>query len=450
MIFENDTIVALATPPGVGALAIVRISGKDSVSIVDKIFKGKSKLSECDSHTIHYGKIFSSEELIDDVLVSIFKNPNSYTGEDSIEISSHGSPQIIQKIIEALLKYNVRNAEPGEFTKRAFLNGKLDLTQAEAVADIINARTEASLRGARNQLDGLLSKKIDNLKTKLVNVLSLLELELDFSEEGLEFVAKENVLSLVEQIKDEISYLISTFRFGKVIRDGINVAIVGEPNVGKSSLLNYLLKESRAIVSKKPGTTRDIIKEEVFIDGFLVRLFDTAGIRDTSDEIENEGVSRSWAAVKEADIIIFLNDIELGLSKKLADYLSEHFESERIIVVFNKVDKLHDFSFINGIKISALSGYGISDLVSEIKFRTLGTINYSEKSALISSQRHFIALNSSLNCLNTLEQSIQKDLSEEYLAVDIRTAVDFLNEIIGVVTSEDILNNVFKNFCIGK
>ena len=276
----EDTIAAIATPNGVGAISIIRISGINSFMAADAIFEGKTKISEAHSHTVHYGKIVDSQKIVvDDVLLTNFRAPNSYTGEDIVEISCHGNPLIGQKILEILLDYDIRIAEPGEFTKRAFLNNRIDLAQAEAVMDVVASRSEASLRGARNQLDGLLSANVSNLRDPLLEILSFIELELDFAEEELEFMKRDELIYRIDRIIEKIDGLLNTYTFGRVIRDGVNVAIVGKPNVGKSSLLNYLLKESRAIVSSIPGTTRDIIREEISIDGILFKLFDTAGIR---------------------------------------------------------------------------------------------------------------------------------------------------------------------------
>ena len=322
--FNTDTITALATPPGEGAISVLRISGSDSLPVMDNFFHGNRKISNCSANSINYGKIINSnDEVIDDVLVSVFHAPNSYTGEDSVEISTHGSQLIVKKIIEELINHGVRLAEPGEFTKRAFLNGKIDLAQAEAVADIILSRTDASLRGARNQLDGILSGKVDSLREQLVNTSSLVELELDFAEEDLEFLPLDKIKTNVIQTIEELEKLLETYSFGRVMRDGVNVAIVGKPNVGKSSLLNHILKESRAIVSEIPGTTRDVIREEVSINGVLFRLYDTAGIRLTFDEVEKEGVLRSREAVKNSDLVLFISDVTEGFSVDLYNELLE-------------------------------------------------------------------------------------------------------------------------------
>ena len=451
MNFEDDIIVALATPAGVGAISVIRISGPESISTVDKIFEGKHKLSNSSTHTIHYGKIFDeNKELIDDVLISIFKRPNSYTGEESAEINTHGSSLITQKIIQTLLKQNIRLAEPGEFTKRAFLNGRIDLAQAEAVADLINSRTEASFRGARNQLDGLLSKHVEDLRNKLVTASSLIELELDFAEEGLEFVSKKEVIKLIDEIIFKIDQLLKTFKFGKVLRDGVNVAIVGKPNVGKSSLLNYILKESRAIVSHIPGTTRDVIIEEVSIDGILFRLFDTAGIRSSNDEIEKEGISRSQVVVKEADIVIFLNDVTENFSVDLYNELLELTSKDRILIVLNKVDLNSGKSYSGDMKISAINGAGISDLFSLMKEKAIGLNDYTEKSAIISTARHYDALLKAYEQLINAKKSAENKMSGEFISTDLRSAEESLGEIIGIVSSDDILNNIFAKFCIGK
>lgn len=451
MNFEDDTIVALATPAGVGAISVIRISGSNSISTVDKIFEGKHKLSNSATHTIHYGKIVDeNKELIDDVLVSIFKEPNSYTGEESVEISTHGSSLITQKIIQTLLKQSIRLAEPGEYTKRAFLNGKIDLTQAEAVADLINSRTEASYRGARNQLDGLLSKKVGDLRNKLITTSSLIELELDFAEEDLEFVSKKEVIKLIDEIILEINQLLETYKFGKVLRDGVNVAIVGKPNVGKSSLLNYILKESRAIVSHIPGTTRDVIREEVSIDGILFRLFDTAGIRSSNDEIEKEGISRSQKVVKEADIVIFLNDVTEKFSQDLYDQLLELTTKDRIIIVLNKIDLNPSIVSSGDIRISAIMGIGLGDLLKLMKEKVVNSNSYTEKSAIISSIRHYNALQKTQELLKDAKNSVEKGMSGEFISTDLRNAEDSLGEIIGIVSSDDILNNIFSKFCIGK
>ncbi|MCX7874917.1 MAG: tRNA uridine-5-carboxymethylaminomethyl(34) synthesis GTPase MnmE [Melioribacteraceae bacterium] len=448
---DEDTIVALATAPGVGAISVIRVSGEKSIELVDKIFLGKIKLIQAHTHTIHYGRISdSNNDLIDDVLVSVFKAPHSYTGENSIEISSHGSTLIVKKIIERLVEVGARLAEPGEFTKRAFLNGRIDLAQAEAVADIINSRTEASLRGARNQLDGLLSQKVNFLRNSLINSSSLIELELDFAEEDLEFVSLNQVLIQIDEIEKEIDDLISTYKFGRIIKDGINVALVGKPNVGKSSLLNYLLKEKRAIVSEIPGTTRDIIREEVNIDGILFTLYDTAGIRETDDVIEQEGVNRSVETIKNSDVVIFLNDIQTGFSQKLFDKLKSFTDEERIIKVINKIDLNPNFSFDCDVKISAKTGEGIDELFAVLKEKALGSESYSEKSAIVSNIRHLDALKRAKEYLENAKLSIEQKLSGEFIAVDLRNAESSLGEIIGRVTSDDILNNIFMKFCIGK
>ena len=448
---NEDTIIALATPPGNGAISVIRISGPQSITSVDKIFYGKLKLSECESHTIHYGKILNAEnEILDDVLVSIFKSPNSYTGEDSIEISTHGSHLIVEKIISMLLLDDLRLAEEGEFTKRAFLNGKMDLAQAEAVADIINARTEVSLRGARNQLDGLLSKKVDLLREKLVNTSSLIELELDFAEEDLEFLSAKEVLEKINNIIEEIENLLSSYSFGRIIRDGVNVALVGKPNVGKSSLMNYLLKEARAIVSEIPGTTRDIIREELTIDGILFKLYDTAGIRTTEDSIEKEGVLRSREAIRNADIVLFMNDVDTGFSLDLYNEILELSEIERVVSVVNKIDVRREENKSFDVKISAKTGEGIDILFQKLKVKALGSHNYTEKSAVVSNLRHYNALKKSKENLESAKNSLCNKMSGEFIAVDLRNAENSLGEIIGKVTTDDILNNIFEKFCIGK
>ncbi len=450
-VFSEDIIVALATPAGEGAISVIRVSGENCANLVDKVFRGSIKLSDAKPNTIHYGKIIAPNNLvIDDVLVSVFRAPHSYTGEDSVEISTHGNPLIVEKVISELVASGARPAEPGEFSKRAFLNGRIDLAQAEAVAEIISARTEASLRGARNQLNGMLSEKVNLLRENLLEILSLEELELDFAEEDLEFISNDEIISKINLTIEEITKLLDSYKFGRILRDGINVAIVGKPNVGKSSLLNYLLKESRAIVSETPGTTRDVIREEIKIDGFLYRLFDTAGIRIAEDDVEQEGVLRSREAIAQADLVLFINDSTLGFDEDIFDSLIKIKDKSKIIVVSNKVDLVSSGNFNSDVLISAKTGEGIDELFRILKNRAIDSKSYSEKTTIVSNIRHFSALKKAVKALTAAKETISSGLTQEFVALDIREALEALNEIIGIVTTDDMLNNIFDKFCIGK
>ncbi|MCW8811604.1 MAG: tRNA uridine-5-carboxymethylaminomethyl(34) synthesis GTPase MnmE [Ignavibacteriaceae bacterium] len=448
---KEDTIIALATPPGVGAISIIRLSGPKSFDAIDKVFSGGTKLKNAKSHTIHYGNIIENNEILDDVLVSIFKEPNSYTGEDSVEISSHGSPLIVEKIISLLINNSdIRAAEPGEFTKRAFLNNRIDLTQAEAVADLINSRTTTSFRGARNQLNGLLSSKVGELRKGIIDISSFLELELDFAEEEIELIKKEELVVRINDILSQINDLLSSYSFGKIIRDGMNVVIVGEPNVGKSSILNYLLKESRAIVSSIPGTTRDTIREEISIDGLFFKLYDTAGIRTSREEIEREGVERSRLAVKNADLILFVGDVDLGFSTVVENEMQILNPSAKVIKILNKIDLGVNSKFSEYFRISAKTGDGMMNFIEGLKKQAIGESAYSENDAIITNIRHYNCLIQAKQNLIKALKTVSKKISGEFIASDLR-AVDFaFAEIIGEVTPEDILNNIFSKFCIGK
>jgi len=446
----EDTIVALATPPGIGAISVIRISGSNSFKAIDSIFAGKVKISGAESHTVHYGRILDNKESIDDVLVTVFKKPNSYTGEDSAEISSHGSPFIVKKIIELLLNKEIRPAEPGEFTKRAFLNNKIDLAQAEAVADIINSRTRNSARGARNQFDGKLSSNINEIKQKMVNISSFLEIELDFAEEEIEFVKRNELEKQVQNVINEINNLLDSYSYGKIIRDGVNVSIVGEPNVGKSSLLNSILKESRAIVSHIPGTTRDIIREDVSLNGFLFKLHDTAGIRFSEDEIEKEGIERSRNSVRNADLILFIGDAESEFAESLVSEMKILNKDAKTIRVFNKIDLIDGKGVKADVYISAKTGENIDQLIKILVNEISSTNSYTEKDAVIVNLRHYDCLKTAAENLKKAKESISKSMSGEFISSDIRAAVFALAELIGEVTPEDILNNIFSKFCIGK
>ena len=450
MPLSEDTIAALATPLGFGAISIIRVSGEKSIAAADAIFTGNVKLEKAKSHTIHYGNIFDSNEMVDDVLVSIFRAPNSYTGEESVEISTHGNPLIANKILDLLTRQNVRLAEPGEFTKRAFLNNRMDLSQAEAVADVISSHTEASLRGARNQLNGLLSRKVDELRTLLLNISSFVELELDFAEEDVNFIEKGELIKRIDHVHSEIDSLLETYSFGKIMRDGVNVALVGIPNVGKSSLLNYILKESRAIVSEIPGTTRDIIREEVSIDGILFKLYDTAGIRFSEDLIELEGIYRSREAVKNADLVLYINDVDQEFDQTLYQEILILNDQKNILTVLNKIDKGYKGAVSYDISLSALTGEGITKLLNRMKDNALGNSSFSEKNAIVSNLRHYQCLSRAKENLITARDSAINNMSGEFVSVDLRNTINCLGEIIGEVTSEDILNNIFTKFCIGK
>lgn len=451
MIKNEDTICATITAYGIGAISIIRVSGPKALEVGDKIFLGKHKISESPTHRIYYGRLINN---IDDVLISVFRKPHSYTGEDTIEISHHGNFLITKKILQLLIDNGVRLAEPGEFTKRAFLNGKLDLLQAEAVSEIIQSHSDIAVQSARKQLDGILSDKIKEIKNYLVEVIGLLELELDFVEEDIEFVDRKSLVQKIENIIEMISNLLSTYQTGKMIYEGINVLIIGKPNVGKSSLLNRILNDERAIVSEIPGTTRDIIKEEIFIEGTLFRFFDTAGLRKSTDIIEEEGIKRAIKLIEKADIIIHLMEYD-SVNENLNDFNIDA-SNKFVIRVINKIDLISEEqkrSLLDRndiLLISAKTGEGIDKLFDLFKSYIYQHNLYSEDVAVISNIRHYNSLKNAKESLENAIISLNENQSNEFVAIDLRKAANSLKELTGEITSEEILNSIFSKFCIGK
>ncbi len=451
----TDTICALATSGGISAIGVIRISGIDAIKIVNKIFQGKD-LENVQTHTVHFGKIIDGIEIIDEVLATIFVSPKSYTGENSVEISCHGSPFIQQQILELLIKSGARLAKPGEFTLRAFLNKKLDLSQAEAVADLIASNSSETHKAAMNQMRGGFSHQINLLKEKLINFASLIELELDFAEEDVEFASKDELKKLVIHIQSLIQSLIHSFKYGNVIKNGIPTVIAGKPNAGKSTLLNALLNEERAIVSEIAGTTRDTIEEALTIDGINFRLTDTAGLRKSLDEIESLGIEKTYEKISKATIVLYLFDASKTSSEELENELKEFELHDAIIIpIGNKIDLLSSFpnqlinhSTIQPIYISSLKKENIHSIVEEL--RKVIREQKVNDDIIITNIRHFEALKNTAESLQSVIVAIDGHFSGEMLSIDIRKAIFHLSEITGDITTEDLLDNIFSKFCIGK
>lgn len=460
---NNDTICALATANGIGALGIIRVSGNEALTVVQKCFPSK-KLQKQKSHTIHYGYFMDGEEAIDEVMLSVFLAPRTFTTENSVEITFHGSPHIGKRILETLIKNGARMAKAGEFTLRAFINGRIDLSQAEAIADVIASENEASRKVAINQLKGGITNEISFLRTDLLNFVSLIELELDFAEEDVEFADRSALVELLNKIELKLNSLIESFQYGNAIKNGTAVAIIGKPNAGKSTLLNALLKEERAIVSNIAGTTRDTIEEILHIKGHAFRLIDTAGLRETMDEIEAIGVKKAKEKVENANILVYLADAGTeDFSEDIQMIKSLLREDLKLIICSTKIDEVspsiyekvedifrneiaHDFDFI---KISALENQNIQDLKNELS-SYVEQLKASENNVVITNQRHFEALQKSLNAIHKVKEAISFEISTELLAYELRNALEHLGEISGEVTNDEILGNIFSKFCIGK
>lgn len=458
----NDTIVALATPSGAGAVAIVRVSGPDAIDVVANVFESiKNKdLRKQKTHTLHLGYIKDGDKIIDQVLVSLFKGTNSYTGEPTVEISCHGSAFIQQQIIQLLLRKGCRMATAGEFTMRSFLNGKMDLSQAEAVADLIASDNEASHQIAMQQMRGGFSNEISKLREELLNFASLIELELDFSEEDVEFADRTAFRDLVSRIQFVLKRLIDSFAVGNVIKNGIPVAIVGEPNVGKSTLLNALLNEERAIVSDIAGTTRDTIEDELVIDGIGFRFIDTAGIRETKDVVESIGIQKTFEKIEQAQLVLFLvensraKDLE-GLKREIEE-IKNKYPLKALLVIMNKMDLLSETeisnltsNISNLILISAKQKVGIE----ELKGQLLGLVNTGalrNNETIITNTRHYDSLIKALEEIQKVQYGLDTNIPADLMAIDIRQALFFFGEITGQVTNDELLGNIFANFCIGK
>ena len=445
-----DNICAMSTPPG-GAIAIIRISGPDSINIADRLFS--RNISDAKSHTLHYGILAASPSSpIDDVMVGIFRTPHSYTGEDSVEIYCHGSRYIMSQIIRTLIDAGCRQAEPGEFTRRAFINGKMDLSQAEAVADLIAATGKASHDMALGQLRGNISSELSHLRDQLLKMTSLMELELDFSDhEELEFADRTELTSLAHTIHDRISSLASSFRTGQAIKQGIPVAIIGKTNVGKSTLLNRLVGEDKAIVSDIHGTTRDIIEDTIDIHGVTFRFIDTAGLRTTDDVIEQIGIERSYSAITKAAIILWVIDT-IPSEEELAD-ITTRCEGKQVIVVANKTDKhpLPSSSLpFPTLSISALQGQGMDELTSAI-YAKADIPEIGENDAIITSARHYASLQQALESITRVLDGLEMNIPNDLLSEDLRQCLDALADITGgIITPSEVLNNIFSHFCIGK
>jgi tRNA modification GTPase len=451
--FPEDTIIALATPHGVSGLAVVRLSGKDAIRITQQVFQGK-KLEDQPSHTIHLGTI-GIEKPIDEVMVSLYKEPNSFTKENSIEISCHGSPIVVREIIKLFLRRGVRLAEPGEFTKRAFLNGRFDLAQAEAVADLIHAENDNARQAALNQMRGGFSKEIKHLREELIHFASLIELELDFGEEDVEFAGRKDLIALVEKIQAYIASLITSFDQGNVIKNGIPTVIAGKPNAGKSTLLNALLNEEKAIVSEIPGTTRDVIEDEITLGGVTFRFMDTAGLRDTQDAIEAIGVSRTRDRMKTASLILYMFDLS---DTNLEEIKREEAELKALSIPFikvgNKLDKapkelINSIDNQDFILISAATKVNLESLKEKILSRfTIQEVKQGD--VLVTNLRHYQKLIETQQALSRVLDGLHSGITGDFLAMDIRQSLFHLGEITGEITSDDLLANIFANFCIGK
>ncbi len=450
----EDTIIAVATPPGIGAIGIIRLSGPHAIEITNQVFKGKN-LTDAKSHTLHLGRIYDQAELIDEVLVSVFKAPNSYTKENVIEISTHGSPFIIQRLVRLLLSKGARLAKPGEFTQRAFLNGRFDLTQAEAVADLIAAETESAHRAAMNQMRGGFSSEIKKLRGELVHFASMIELELDFSEEDVEFASRDELRVLIESLKALIVPLIDSFRLGNVIKNGIPTVIAGKPNTGKSTLLNALLNEERAIVSEIPGTTRDVIEDILNVDGIAFRFIDTAGIRTTEDKIEAIGVKKTHAKMKEASVILYMIDLQEeskeDLQKQLR-YLNDLNVPYLLIGNKSDVAKSELQELIQqegGLIISASKQHNLEYLKEALKEK-VSLKDFKTGSTMVTNLRHYESLVKTNEALDHVLKGVEQQVTHDFVAMDIRAALFQLGQITGEITTEDLLDNIFSKFCIGK
>jgi tRNA modification GTPase len=466
---QNDTIVALASPSGAGAIAVIRVSGSDAIVVSNSIFNSVSgkDITKQKTHTLHLGHIVDGTKVIDQVLLSIFKGPNSYTGENTIEISCHGSTYIQQQIIQLLLRKGCRMANAGEFTLRSFLNGKMDLSQAEAVADLISSDNEASHQIAMQQMRGGFSNEIKELRQELLNFASLIELELDFAEEDVAFADRTQFRELLNRIEFVLKRLIDSFAVGNVIKNGIPVAIVGEPNVGKSTLLNALLNEERAIVSEIAGTTRDTIEDELVIGGIGFRFIDTAGIRETADVIESLGIRKTFEKIEQAQVVLFIIDsLQLIINnenkvKIEIEKIKNQFPQKPLIVVINKIDSLNPkqkellstkLSIINYplfIELSAKENVGVDELKNQLlSFVNTGALRNNE--TIVTNTRHYDSLLKALDEIQKVNYGLQTNITSDLMAIDIREALYHFGMITGEVTNDELLGNIFANFCIGK
>ena len=449
-LLQEDTICALATGGGLSAIAVLRLSGKEAIKITNAVFS--KDISASKSHTIHFGTISDSTKIIDEVLVSIFKDGKSYTGEETVEISCHGSTFIQNKLLQLFITKGCRMATAGEFTMRAFRNGKLDLSQAESVADLIASESEAAHQTALKQLRGGFSNKLQELRTKLIDFASLIELELDFSEEDVEFADRKQFETLLTAIKEELEKLVQSFKLGNVIKNGIPVAILGAPNVGKSTLLNTLLNEDKAIVSDIAGTTRDAIEDELNIEGFKFRFIDTAGIRETTDTIENLGIKKSLEKAGIANIILFLIDADANLDNQLLELEKiKTSAGDKLLLVINKIDlnpEIKD-NFKNALFISAKKNEGIEALKERL-LTFVNTEQLSNNETIVTNLRHYEELQLTLHEINSIIDGLNSGLTGDFLAVNIRQSLFHLGSITGEVTTDTLLGNIFGKFCIGK
>jgi tRNA modification GTPase len=465
---RDTTITAIATSPGMGAIAVIRLSGKEAIKICERVFipstKGK-ELSNEPAYTIHHGKIVDDDKIIDQVLVSLFKSPNSYTGEDIVEISCHGSTLIQQQILELLIRNGATHAQPGEFTLRSFLNGKMDLSQAEAVADLIASSSEAARRVAIDQMRGGFSNHLKQLREQLLHFISLIELELDFSEEDVEFANRDQLFTLIKEISTHTNKLLESFKLGNVIKTGVPVTIAGKPSVGKSTLLNRLLNDDKAIVSEIAGTTRDSIEDTINISGVNFRFVDTAGLRDTTDTIEALGIERTYIKISQALIVLMLLDARESVDVLLKDVQDVHRslrENQRMIILINKADLVdhnhlrsaedalcHRYSNCKTIQLSAKHGLNLDALEQELANEFTPSLTNSD-AVVITNARHYESLLKAQENLERVMAGLKNSLPSDLLAMDIRQVLHFIGEITGEITTDEILGSIFSKFCIGK
>lgn len=451
----TSTICAIATPPGIGAIAIIRLSGNDAINICNKVFNG-SDLTKVDSHTVHFGTIRNEGKIVDEVLVCVFKGKKSFTGENSVEISTHGSPYIQQQVLQLLISNGASSAGPGEFTLRAFLNGKLDLSQAEAVADVIAANSESSLELAMEHMRGGFSSEIQKLREQLIHFASLIELELDFGEEDVEFADRDDLKELVLKLNTALIYLIQSFDYGNVVKHGVSVAIVGRPNAGKSTLLNALLNDERAIVSDIAGTTRDTIEENIIIDGIQFRFIDTAGIRITEDVIEKIGVEKALEEIEKSAIYTYLFDINELSVQDVAEDLAEMNQDIPRLVIANKADLVSDEkqqAFIDADFDCHFISAKEDDNLNELQQALINKVNehkVEQANTVVTNARHYEALSRANESLTKVLEGLDSNITGDFLAMDIRQALHHLGEITGEITTDDLLDNIFSKFCIGK